>query len=804
MVPASTPAIPAAGPDIAALRQLDTTLRGLIAAQNAGGIAQVVSSLPPATLADLVTLYLPNLPPRNLLPPNHLPHAPWLENLMAELWPQTETAATETAAAAVQDPRRAGGTAANVTTTSTTPAPTDPRLAASKAAPSIAPMPIPKDVLAPIPLTEQDKANQRKNAVIRILQTQKTSAHALRTGLIARLTACAPDSDRITESVIEYLMGDFHNRGGLEVSLAWLYLLFTEAAGNTAEGPSRDPSTSSSLQGGELLPSSNSSNSGLAGSRYEDVLLSILEGLKERLPPSDRTILSLLAEVPALPMPRIAEFLASMCTAGGEWVTLALIAARDVAVGRPPSREPALRVALEAATSTDSDVRTKAVRLLANRLFPEATMTAAIENYAKEQLQMLVPKPKGEALQADTAIAIENGVGEKKEKLPKQLAESNTVEPMEEGGEGKEEKAAAEEEGIDGEKKTPMEEDTPVPKAAAAASEEESVPIDEEAEASRRCALYCALCTKKHSLLRKLFEVYGCASAPAQKAIASNAPGLAKTMGATAAALLTVIQDPPSKSMELVLVMLGVLTQAGTPPQLLVTACMQLFNSCKDPRALAPALPGMDRSMVLRLLPSILDLPPDILKPTIARLVSSPAPGADGATSAPPLFTPSEFLVALHTFDTGSDATVMRKAMAAIHVCISSPELFPSEALATTINQLLSRSRLPPLFMRTVLQSLVAAPRLRTYVVSVLGQLAAKQVWNNPTQWRGWVMAAQQTAPDSFPIWLQLPTNVLEQALGSVPAELKAQLAAYAQSPQCQVAFSAQTKAVLMGNPPAT
>ena len=28
-------------------------------------------------------------------------------------------------------------------------------------------------------------------------------------------------------------------------------------------------------------------------------------------------------------------------------------------------------------------------------------------------------------------------------------------------------------------------------------------------EAAQLCALYCALCTKKHSLLRHLFEVYG-------------------------------------------------------------------------------------------------------------------------------------------------------------------------------------------------------------------------------------------------------------------------------------------------------
>ena len=621
--------------------------------------------------------------------------------------------------------------------------------------------------------------------------------------MVARLAASAPDSDRITESVIEYLLEDFHNRNGMEVSLTWLYLLFTEATGgNGSRTTSTNPISNSNNNPRSttrdeveitIATTSSHNNDTLVGSRYEDVLLSILEGLKESLPPPDRSILTLLTEVPALPMPRVADFLTALCNSGGDWATHALIAARDIAVSRPPSRDHVLKVALEAATSSDSDVRTKAVRLLANRLFPEPTTTVAIENFAQEQLQALLPK-EGEKKSA---------AGEKKKEESDDKdgtagaaaaaaggEEASEIHPKENGGD---------------EMQMEVEGRSTTENAAASIAqlekeeeaEQQAAAIDEEAEASRRCALYCALCTKKHSLLRYLFIVYGQASALAQSAIAANAPGLAKTMGATASALLTVIQDPPPGSMELVLVMLSVLTQSGTPPEPLVKACTQLFNASKDPRALAPALPGMDKTMVLRLLPLVLNLPQDALKTTIARLITSTSPGGGQAPAAPALFSPSELLAALHTVDAGSDATIMRQAMAAIHICISTPELFSSEALATTINQLLSRSRLPPLFMRTVLQSLVAAPRLRTYVVGVLGQLAAKQVWNDPTQWRGWVMAAQQTAPESFPIWLQLPTSVLEQALASIPAELKAQLATYANSPQCQVAVSAQTKALL-------
>jgi len=128
--------------------------------------------------------------------------------------------------------------------------------------------------------------------------------------------------------------------------------------------------------------------------------------------------------------------------------------------------------------------------------------------------------------------------------------------------------------------------------------------------------------------------------------------------------------------------------------------------------------------------------------------------------------------------------------------------------LATTINQLLTRVPLPQLFMRTVIQSLAAAPRLRPFVVGVLNQLVAKQIWNDATQWRGWVMAAQQTAPESFPALLQLPSQVLAQALGGLPAATRGELASYASSPQCKVTVTQATKEVLAssqsGAPPQT
>ncbi len=782
------------GPDIAVLRQLDSTLRGHIATHNAAGIASVISTLPPLVLADLVALYMPNLPARHQLPPDQAPHMPWLDDLMTQLWPQTLLDQQQ------QQPQQEQEQEQLPTPSSSSfNAPKDPRLAAREgaagiappqdprvqAAPKLPPMPIPKDIFEPIALTEQQKAAMRKSAVVRILQTQKTAAKDMRVNLVARLAACSPDSDRITDAVLEYLFEDFHGRGGQDVALAWLYLLFTEVVGTRSSSSGGEgggeATTTTTNDDEENVALQNLNN--LPGSRYEDVFLSFLEGLKAKVPPSDRTIVSLLTEAPALPEPKIQEFLSSLCSAGGEWATLALIAARDIALTRPPSRQNAVAVALEASISQDVEVRTMAVRLLANRLFPESSMTAIIESFAKEQLS----KMEAEVVvveEEDEKVALEEVKEEMDEEMPEKEEEAKEKEDtMEVDAEAA---AAA----------ARTEEEEATAKAVELALAAEQKAKDVENEASRRCALYCALCTKKHSLLRNLFSSFGALkSENAKAAVLSNAPGLAKTLGPTAPALLHVIQDPPPGSLDLVLVMLGVLTQSGTgtPPSMLVNACMQLYKSSSDSRVLAPVLPGMDRSMVLKLLPSILDLPAETLKQTIARLVSD----TDGAAAAKAVFSPSEFLAALHTLDTSADASIIRKSMVAIHICISSPELFPAEVLATTINQLLTRSQLPPLFMRTVIQSLAAAPRLRPYVVGVLGQLAAKQVWNDATQWQGWVIAAQQTAPESFPTWLQLPSAVLEKALSSAPAEMKVNLSAYAKSPQCQVALAGQTKALL-------
>ena len=85
--------------------------------------------------------------------------------------------------------------------------------------------------------------------------------------------------------------------------------------------------------------------------------------------------------------------------------------------------------------------------------------------------------------------------------------------------------------------------------------------------AARHCELYCALCTKHHVLLRDLFVVFGECKGLGRAAVMRNAEGLARVLGASAPALLALIDNTPEGSTNLLLRMLNFLTETQFPPQ---------------------------------------------------------------------------------------------------------------------------------------------------------------------------------------------------------------------------------------------
>lgn len=160
-------------------------------------------------------------------------------------------------------------------------------------------------------------------------------------------------------------------------------------------------------------------------------------------------------EVPAIPTPSVRQFLEQLCGSGPDWSTLALLAARDMLLQRPPCRAEMLGLVLEATNAGDLDLRTKAVRLTVNRLFGEASISASIEAHALQRLDDMLAADGMEG-----HAAPDEGAG------PPSAEEGNGA-----GG------AAPAEPG--------------------------------EEHHAKLCTLYCALCTKKQPMLPHLLEVYG-------------------------------------------------------------------------------------------------------------------------------------------------------------------------------------------------------------------------------------------------------------------------------------------------------
>lgn len=273
-----------------------------------------------------------------------------------------------------------------------------------------------------------------------------------------------------------------------------------------------------------------------------------------------------------------------------------------------------------------------------------------------------------------------------------------------------------------------------------------------------------------------------------QGALLKKCPHIAESLGPNDKNILNIIQNPPEGSDTLIM---GVIKALSTtkPPKALVESTLVFFGKCQDPICIIPILPSLPKTDAIRLIPSLIQLPEAELVDMIDRLCT-----VKYKEQAAPVITPAEILAVLHMVD---DKKLLKYAMTAINTCLAMTEYFTSEVLAASLSQLITRIPLPQLFMRTVLQSLSVAPKLKDFIVGILGQLASKQIWTNSTQWKGWLMAVQQTAPESFPIILRLPPATLDQALGGLHENVRKNLVNFGLSHNSLVELSESSMKVL-------
>jgi symplekin len=118
----------------------------------------------------------------------------------------------------------------------------------------------------------------------------------------------------------------------------------------------------------------------------------------------------------------------------------------------------------------------------------------------------------------------------------------------------------------------------------------------------------------------------------------------------------------------------------------------------------------------------------------------------------------------------------------ACSACFEQRTVFTQQVLAKALGQMVDRTPLPLLFMRTVIQAIDAFPTLVDFVMEILSKLVRKQIWRLPKLWPGFLKCVSQTKPHSFPVLLELPVPQLESIMKKFP-DLRPSLTAYANQP---------------------
>ncbi|XP_009598060.1 uncharacterized protein [Nicotiana tomentosiformis] len=607
---------------------------------------------------------------------------------------------------------------------------------------------LPKISAPVIHLPDEQKDNIQKSAFTRVIDAYKQVTVAggsqTRFSLLAYLGVEFSSELNPWKFLQTHILSDYMNHEGHELTLRVLYRLY----GRAEEDQDFISSTA-------------------AASVYETFLLTVAETLRDSFPASDKSLSRLLGEAPHLPN-SVLKLLERLCCPGssekdekelhsGDRVTQGLSTVWNLILMRPPMREACLRIALQSAVHHLEEVRMKAIRLVANKLYPLTSISQQIEHFANEMLMSVSTVDH----KADS-----NGDGSN----PALQKDSASEKPTEEG---------------------PSFSITTkdVSSDTLQSSTAGSISPFSIAEGQRCMSLYFALCTKKHSLFGQIFVVYSRASEAVQQAIHQQIHMLVRTIGSSSE-LLEIISDPPSGSEKLLMQVLQTLTEGTVPSLQLITTIRKLYETkVKDVELLIMILPFLSKDEVLLLFPHVVNVPLDKFQGALSRILQ-------GSAHSGPVLTPAEALIAIHRIDPEREGIPLKKVTDACNACFEQRQTFTHQVLAKVLNQLVEQIPLPLLFMRTVIQAIGAFPSLVDFIMEILSRLVSKQIWKYPKLWVGFVKCALLTKPQSFGVLLQLPPAQLENALSRTPG-LRAPLVAHANQPHIKSSLPRSVLTVL-------
>ncbi|KAL0926265.1 hypothetical protein M5K25_002481 [Dendrobium thyrsiflorum] len=605
---------------------------------------------------------------------------------------------------------------------------------------------LPKMVLCNIELTDEQKDQLQKVAFMRILDAYKqvtvSGGSSVHLSLLAHLGTEFPLDLDPWGVLQKHVVSDYVNHEGHELTLRVLYRLYREAE-----------------QDQDFLSSRT------ATSVYETFLLDVAEALRDTFSASDKSLGRLLGEVPYL-SESVLRMLECLCSPEskekletdfqhGDRVTQGLSAVWSLILLRPSSRDRCLQIVLQSAVHHLEEVRMKAIRLVANKLFPMSSISQKIEDFASEKLCLVLddlPTPDdASANESSPTLQKESDLGKPSSRVPPFSGSVNT-ESLSDG--------------------------LSIKSSASSFS-----------EAQRCISLYFALCTKKHSLLRQIFAIYKRIPKAAIEAVHRDIPILVRTIGSSPE-LLSIVLDPPSGSKGLLILVLQILTDGAVPSQELISSVKRLYNSkLKDAEILIPILSFLSKDEIIPLIPQFVSLPLDKFQVVLTRILQGSPQSGDS-------LTPAEILISIHGIDSEKDGVPLKKIMDACSACFEQRLVFTQQVLAKVLNQLVEQIPLPLLFMRTVIQAIGVFPGLVDFVMEILSRLVSKQIWKYPKLWVGFLKCALQTKPQSFNVLLQLPAAQLENALSKNPV-LKSPLMEHANQPNIRSTLPRSSLVVL-------
>ncbi|XP_024930588.3 uncharacterized protein LOC107421396 isoform X3 [Ziziphus jujuba] len=516
-----------------------------------------------------------------------------------------------------------------------------------------------------VELTQEQQQGVRKLAIERIIESYKhlcvTDYNQMRLELLARLVAQIDANDDVVMLLQNHIIMDYHEQKGHELVLHVLFHLHS-------------------------LTISDPIQNTYPAVVYEKFLLAVTKSLLDSFPASDKSFSKLLGEVPILP-DSILRLLDDLCYSNVtdqhgknirdvERVTQGLGAVWSLILGRPQYRQDLLDIALKCAVHTQDEIRAKAIRLVANKLFQLSYISENIEQFATNMLQSVHRGVSDvEHLQyGSTEQRAEGEVGSQETSVSgSQISES-----------GNSENNSTSQAHLVSQSSTTM-----------------SLP-----EVQRAISLYFALCTKKPNLLQLVFNIYGQSTKTVKQAFHRHIPILIRALGSSYSELLHIISDPPQGSENLLALVLQILTQETTLSSELIATVKHLYETkLKDVSILIPMLSSLSKNEVLPIIPRLVGLPLDKFQMALARILQ-------GSAHTGPALTPAEVLVAIHGIVPERDGVALKKITEACSACFEQRTVFTQQVLAKALSQMIDQTPLPLLFMRTVIQAIDAFPSL--------------------------------------------------------------------------------------------